>query len=120
MLNKLKPDSTDGRNREQPLCFNTDITDIFTDEQRAAFKDPAVYRAFRKEIEADLASTHELTLRGHPLQDIFRTKLTDMMASKVTTRPEIATVLTPDFPVGCKRVTPGPGWYSPVSNVLII
>ena len=83
-----------------------------------------MYRAFRKAIEADLASSHELTLQvgdrrapptlstdpqGHPMQEVFQKKLTAMMRAKVSKKPWIADVLVADFPVGCKRLTPGPG-----------
>lgn len=53
---------------------------------------------------------HEITHRDSALQtearDALYARMRDMLASK----PEIAATLIPDFPVGCKRLTPGPGY----------
>lgn len=86
------------------------ISDYFTERDNAAFTCEEGYRAFRCLIEADLGSTHELSFRGHPLQDTFVDKFTEMMREKTTTKPHIGDALIPDFPVGCKRITPGPGY----------
>lgn len=32
------------------------------------------------------------------------------MTKKSLKKPEVAEALMPDFPVGCKRLTPGPGY----------
>ncbi|KLT38493.1 FAD/NAD(P)-binding domain-containing protein [Cutaneotrichosporon oleaginosum] len=83
---------------------------FFTDEDIAAFKSEEAYRKFRCEIEEDLGSTHELSFRGHPLQAVFADKFTETMRDKLARKPEIAAAILPDFPVGCKRLSPGPGY----------
>jgi hypothetical protein len=45
------------------------------------------------------------------MQEVFKKKLTGMMKAKVSKKPWIADVLVADFPVGCKRLTPGPGEF---------
>ncbi|GMK58644.1 hypothetical protein CspeluHIS016_0600860 [Cutaneotrichosporon spelunceum] len=83
---------------------------FFTEEDIAGFRSDEAYRKFRCQIEEDLGSTHELSFRGHPLQDIFATKFTETMKHKVARKPEVADALLPDFPVGCRRLSPGPGY----------
>jgi hypothetical protein len=54
------------------------------------------------------------------MQDVFQKKLTGMMKDKLSKKPWVADVLVADFPVGCKRLTPGPGvWYEPEGVITI-
>ncbi|KAL1412225.1 hypothetical protein Q8F55_003236 [Vanrija albida] len=99
MLQQLQP-------RDKPMQSNYH----FTDGDLAQFRNPEVYRLFRTAIEEDLGSTHELTLRNHPLQDVFAAKFTQILRHKTAAKPEVGDAILPDFPVGCKRLTPGPGY----------
>lgn len=91
---------------------STELTaDYFTHQDIAVFQSSdEAYRQFRCQIEEDLGSTHELSFRGHPLQDIFAEQFTTAMREKTVKRPSVVDALLPDFPVGCKRLTPGPGY----------
>jgi len=40
----------------------------------------------------------------------FRKILEQIMHKKLEAKPDIARSLIPDFPVACKRLTPGPGY----------
>lgn len=44
------------------------------------------------------------------MQEIFAAKFTEVMKEKTVRKPEILDALLPDFPVGCKRLSPGPGY----------
>ena len=86
------------------------MLDSFTDQQLASFRDPETYRAFRQLVDRDLNSAHRATEQNHPMQVGFRKILEQIMHKKLETRPDIARSLIPDFPVACKRLTPGPGY----------
>lgn len=82
----------------------------FTDVEKTRLKDAEYYREFRAEVERDLASVHLVTHQGQPLQAIVREALLENMTQCLATRPEVAKAIIPDFPPGCKRLTPGPGY----------
>ncbi|KAJ7657984.1 FAD/NAD-binding domain-containing protein [Mycena rosella] len=83
---------------------------VFTDKDKEAFKDPAYYKEFRRDLESDLNSIHVVTLKGHPVQEGGRAAFKADMLQRLATKPEIAEHLIPDFAVGCRRLTPGPGY----------
>ncbi|KAJ7103195.1 FAD/NAD-binding domain-containing protein [Mycena belliarum] len=83
---------------------------VFTDKDKEAFKDPAYYKEFRRELESDLNSIHVITLKGHPVQEGGRAAFKADMLQRLATRPDISEHLIPDFAVGCRRLTPGPGY----------
>lgn len=84
---------------------------------KAKFKeDPQHYEKFRKIIEADANSAHGLTIQGTPLQNGARQAFTDEMRRRLAKKPEIMEALEPDFPVGCRRLTPGPGYLEALTE----
>ncbi|KAL7277474.1 hypothetical protein ACG7TL_008395 [Trametes sanguinea] len=83
----------------------------FTSEEIEHFKnDPKFYRAFRLALENEMQSLHAVTLRGSPMQAQARESLTKNMEEKLAKKPWIADKLLPEFPVACRRLTPGPGY----------
>lgn len=90
--------------------------DAFTEEEKAQFRDPEFYNSFRSFIERDLGSVHEITHRDSALQNEARDKFFARMHEMLKSRPEIAATLIPDFPVGCKRLTPGPGYLEALAS----
>lgn len=46
---------------------------------------------------------------GTEPQQAFHEMTKESMEQKLKTRPDILHALLPDFPVGCRRLTPGPG-----------
>lgn len=61
-------------------------------------------------IERDLGSVHYITHRGSEMQTAVRADILATMQRKLESKPDVSTTLIPDFPVGCKRMTPGPGY----------
>lgn len=70
-------------------------------------------------IELDLNSSHKMTEQGQPLQRQMRETLDKMMREKLCSKPDIAKQIIPDFPVACKRLTPGPGMVSLGADYLL-
>ncbi|OHF03868.1 hypothetical protein CORC01_00730, partial [Colletotrichum orchidophilum] len=83
---------------------------VFSPEEKKSFTDEGFYSQFRRELERGLNSVHKITEQGQPLQLEARKAMEKMMKEKLSPKPEIAENLIPDFPVACKRLTPGPGY----------
>ncbi|KAK2056623.1 FAD/NAD(P)-binding domain-containing protein [Colletotrichum caudatum] len=82
----------------------------FTAQEKERFKDENYYQQVRHELDQWLSSAHKLSLQNQPLQLEVRKALELAMREKLEASPEIAEKLIPDFPVSCKRLTPGPGY----------
>ncbi|KAH9888569.1 FAD/NAD-P-binding domain-containing protein [Cubamyces lactineus] len=83
----------------------------FTPEELERFKtDPEFYRNFRLSLENEINSVHSSTLRGSPMQLAARQAFRENMRKKLAKKPWIFEQLLPDFPVACRRLTPGPGY----------
>ncbi|TFK83063.1 FAD/NAD-P-binding domain-containing protein [Polyporus arcularius HHB13444] len=83
----------------------------FTEEERERFRtDPEFYKKFRYTLETEINSLHSSTLQGTPMQEMGRELFRKNMEKKLAKKPEILKTLLPDFPVACRRLTPGPGY----------
>ncbi|KAK1478876.1 hypothetical protein CTAM01_14897 [Colletotrichum tamarilloi] len=83
---------------------------VFSPEERESFTNEEFYSQFRRELERGLNAVHKITEQGQPLQLEARRIIEEKMLEKLASKPEIADKLIPDFPVACKRLTPGPGY----------
>jgi cation diffusion facilitator CzcD-associated flavoprotein CzcO len=72
--------------------------------------DPAKYHEFRKIIEVDGNTIHGVTFRDSDMQKGAVEDFRAMMKKRLAKKPEIVDALTPSFAVGCRRLTPGPGY----------
>ncbi|KAI0205291.1 flavin-binding monooxygenase [Astrocystis sublimbata] len=95
----------------------------FSVEQRQEFaQNPEKLFRFRKEVEVDGNTIHEVSFRDSEMQrsgmGLFRAEMQQRLAKN----PEIAEFLIPTFGVGCRRATPGPGYLEALteSNVEFI
>jgi cation diffusion facilitator CzcD-associated flavoprotein CzcO len=65
---------------------------------------------FRHKIENGLNKAQFAAFMGTQAQKDFHTMCESSMKEKLSTRPDILESLLPDFPPGCRRLTPGPGY----------
>ncbi|KAM5543782.1 hypothetical protein V8D89_002399 [Ganoderma adspersum] len=72
--------------------------------------DPEYFTRFRHQLENTLNVLHPFTQRGSKMQSDFHQFFKKNMEDRLATRPDIAEKLIPDFPVSCRRLTPGPGY----------
>jgi cation diffusion facilitator CzcD-associated flavoprotein CzcO len=87
------------------------LTSAVTLEEKAKFSDdPDHYLEFRTILERDSNSVHSITLKDSPLQKLARDDFTALMAERLAKKPHILKSLLPSFGVGCRRLTPGPGY----------
>ncbi|KAH6696573.1 flavin-binding monooxygenase [Leptodontidium sp. MPI-SDFR-AT-0119] len=83
----------------------------FSPEQIQAIQtDPESYLKFRQIIEREGNSVHALSLAKSEVQTHAVEAFTAMMRQRLGKKPEIADFLIPSFAVGCRRLTPGPGY----------
>ncbi|KAJ3559925.1 hypothetical protein NM688_g37 [Phlebia brevispora] len=87
-------------------------TDAYTEEELEHLEDPAHFATFRRALEDEMALVHTATLRGSPLQLHCQSLFKQYMNSGLADAPHIAEKLIPDFPVACRRPTPGPGYLT--------
>ncbi|KAL4862560.1 hypothetical protein BDV12DRAFT_42067 [Aspergillus spectabilis] len=72
--------------------------------------DPQSYIEFRRKIESDLHSASEVIYKDTEMARTFQKMCEEHMRSKLAKKPEILDALLPDYPVACRRLTPGPGY----------
>jgi cation diffusion facilitator CzcD-associated flavoprotein CzcO len=84
--------------------------------EKQRFKDADHYRDFRLMIERELASVHYITHRDSPGQAFVRGVAEEKMREMLQSKPAIAAALIPNFTVGCKRLTPGPGFLDALTQ----
>ncbi|TVY37182.1 putative sterigmatocystin biosynthesis monooxygenase [Lachnellula occidentalis] len=83
----------------------------FSSEQRKEFAtDPQKLLEFRKAIEEDGNTIHGVTFKDSEMQKGAVEAFRAMMKQRLAKKPEIVDALTPSFTVGCRRLTPGPGY----------
>ncbi|OCK73333.1 FAD/NAD-P-binding domain-containing protein [Lepidopterella palustris CBS 459.81] len=83
----------------------------YTEEQKKRFaEDPEYYRKYRKAIERELTDWNAIH-KNTPSSNLAREYAIKTMTEKLKGRPDLLDALTPrNFPVGCKRPTPGNGY----------
>ncbi|KAJ8115890.1 hypothetical protein ONZ43_g4563 [Nemania bipapillata] len=89
-------------------------------EQRQEFsQNPDKFFEFRKAVELDGNTSHEVTLRDSDMQRGGLALFRQEMQRRLSPKPEIAEFLIPSFGIGCRRPTPGPGYLEALceSNV---
>lgn len=89
---------------------STQANYAFSPEDKAHLADAARYRAFRLLVEREMGLQHFLVHRGTRAQAAFRAQSEARMRAKLADKPDLADAIVPDFPAGCKRLTPGPGY----------
>ncbi|KAI5923316.1 hypothetical protein F4810DRAFT_669760 [Camillea tinctor] len=88
-----------------------DEKENFTKAQIEKFKnDPIFYRKFVMAIEKDINSFFPVVVNGSPTQEFARVKATEFMTASLGGDEKLCKALIPTFPLGCRRLTPAPGY----------
>ncbi|KAF5707179.1 monooxygenase [Fusarium mundagurra] len=74
------------------------------------------YLRFRKRIEDDGNMVHLSTLRGSEMQKEFVAMFSKITNDVLASRPDLLESFSPTFGVGCRRLTPGPGYLEALSQ----
>ncbi|KZV69317.1 FAD/NAD-binding domain-containing protein [Peniophora sp. CONT] len=88
-----------------------DSTDyVFDPEFKEKLKDPNVYKPFWHDVEASTNSVAALAYKDSPLLKEVSEAFRADMERRLARKPELIKKLIPKFSVGCRRLTPGPGY----------
>ncbi|KAE8418416.1 hypothetical protein BDV36DRAFT_283037 [Aspergillus pseudocaelatus] len=92
-----------------------EVNPVYSEEDKKKFQDPEVHRQYRKGIINRTNKAFKLFLKGENNEEAVRFG-TEQMASKLNYDPELCRKLIPKWEVGCRRVTPGPGYLESFSR----
>ncbi|OAL43037.1 FAD/NAD(P)-binding domain-containing protein [Pyrenochaeta sp. DS3sAY3a] len=73
-------------------------------------KDPKAYLEYRRFVENILHRPVEALYQNTDGAQVLKDICTQHMKAKLAKKPEVFKKLLPEFPPGCKRLTPGPGY----------
>jgi len=82
-------------------------------------KDPKAYIEYRRTVENILHRPVEALYQNTQGAQAFMDMCREHMKTKLAKKPEIFKQLVPDFPPGCRRLTPGPGVCIIFSNLVL-
>ncbi|KAF9492086.1 FAD/NAD-binding domain-containing protein [Pleurotus eryngii] len=96
---------------QKGLAKGGEVTNYkYTDEDKEAFKDPEFYKNFRRKMESELNAAQDSVMVGTEMQAAARTIFKEQMLKRLAKKPWIADHIIPEFPVACRRLTPGVGY----------
>ncbi|KAK6836029.1 hypothetical protein PG987_006524 [Apiospora arundinis] len=83
----------------------------YTEEQKAIWReDPKALMAYRKELEQGLNAFFFAMCLDNPIQPVFESLCKERMRASLKDAPELQEQIMPDFPAGCRRISPGDGY----------
>lgn len=68
------------------------------------------YLKFRKILDDDNNSVHYSSQKGSAMQAAYQEMFAQATAKTLANRPDILRQFSPEFGIGCRRITPGPGY----------
>ncbi|QKX59638.1 uncharacterized protein TRUGW13939_06775 [Talaromyces rugulosus] len=90
---------------------------IYSQEEISAWqKDPTSYLDYRKRLENAIQGGFEVTAKGSQAHEQAREVFKNLMADRLSDRPDLFENLIPSFAPFCKRLTPGPGYLESLSK----
>ncbi|KAG8631779.1 hypothetical protein KVT40_000919 [Elsinoe batatas] len=81
----------------------------YTAEEREAFRDPEHHLKHRKQIISKTNKSFYIFMRGKNNEEGMKLAAAQM-AEKLNHDPELCRKLIPKWELGCRRITPGPGY----------
>ena len=83
----------------------------YTAEEKKKFHDnPDEFLQYRKDIESNLNRIIEVFIKDSPKQKEARAIFAHVMKARLGNDERLASLLIPQHSVGCRRLTPGPGF----------
>lgn len=84
---------------------------VHSEEEKRKFReDPSALKEYRKKIQAGSNRSFDMFVKHSEAQEAGRKITTNQMKEKLGNDEDLAAKLTPDYEVGCRRATPGPGY----------
>ena len=83
---------------------------MYTEEEKRRIKDDlGALREYLKKIESGSNRSFDMFVKGSTAQKVGRKHTADMLKSRLNNDDDLASKLTPEWEVGCRQATPGPG-----------
>ncbi|KAM0750614.1 cyclohexanone monooxygenase [Meredithblackwellia eburnea MCA 4105] len=83
----------------------------YSEEDKQKFRDdPAGQRTYARDIELELNKRWKFVIKDSPAQKEIFELFHKEMTTALNGRQDLIDVLVPDFAVGCRRLTPAPGF----------
>ena len=83
----------------------------YSDEEKKHFREnPEELKKYRKKIQAGSNRAFDMFVKDSNAQEAGKKATADQMRSKLGGDEDLANKLTPEYEVGCRRATPGPGY----------
>lgn len=92
-----------------------DANPAYSEEDKAKFADPEQHKEYRKGIIHRTNQAFRIFIKGENNKDTMEFGAAQM-AEKLNHDPRLCDALIPKFEVGCRRVTPGPGYLEAFSQ----
>ena len=84
---------------------------VYTEEEKQKFReDPEALKEYRKKIQAGSNRSFDMFVKQSEAQKVGRQQTANMMKSRLNDDEGLAKKLIPEWEVGCRRATPGPGY----------
>lgn len=90
--------------------------DLSRDTREAAPQDPEEYIKFRRDLEKSFFSTFGVIIKDSAKNKAAKLRLEKLMRERLGSREDLLEAIKPDFPVNCRRLTPGPGYLEALSK----
>ncbi len=88
----------------------------YSEEERQKFAaDPETFLAYRKQLEANMNQLFPIITADSPAQRDMRGS-TKMQMQDALQNKALEELVIPTFPVGCRRLTPGPGYLEALAS----
>lgn len=112
----LQTQSVSPLNFQQALGHLRLTNAVSADRLEEFSKDEGSYLKFRKRIEDDGNMVHSSSLRGSDMQNMFVSFFSKITQERLAGRPDLLASFSPTFGVGCRRLTPGPGYLEALTQ----
>ncbi|CAF3645406.1 unnamed protein product [Fusarium graminearum] len=99
-----------GENTMKSLGWDPSEIEISPERLKEFAKNDDEYIRFRKRVESDGNLVHSSSLKGSEMQKHFVAQFAETTKQVLASRPDVLAAFQPDFGVGCRRLTPGPGY----------
>ncbi|KAI5850754.1 hypothetical protein BZA05DRAFT_430466 [Tricharina praecox] len=89
----------------------------YSEAQKSLFaSDPIALRDYRRDMENRFDRGLEMYFKGSKMQAALLHHTRKDMARKLKGNPELLKAMTPSFDIGCRRLTPGPGYLEAIQE----
>lgn len=88
----------------------------YSEAQLKDFGDPSKYLEFRKNFESTYWKRFGVLFKNNPMNEKLKEDFKQLMAQRLSKKPELLKYIVPDFSPHCRRLTPGPGYLEAISE----